>query len=124
MAVLLPIRVWRGQSRTWRFTVYELDTEERKDLDVYDDIQFQVKSDVDEADPPLIAKSLLTSGVAKLDQGADDTIGQLEVTLGPSDTSALEPAVLKYDLWGIIGTQRYLLARPADFTIDGVVNGA
>lgn len=124
MAVLLPIRIWRGQSRTWRFTIWEIDTDERKDLDVYDDLQFQVKTDVDEADPPLISKSLLGGGLTKLDQSADDTIGQLEVTLGPSDTAALEPAVLKYDLWGIIGTQRYLLARPADFTVDGVVNGA
>lgn len=120
MAVLLPICIWRGQTRTWRFTIWEVDSGEPKDLGVFDDIEFQVKSEVDTADPPLIAKSL-AGGVERLTQSGD-TIGQLEVTLTPDDTKDMGASTKSYDLWGIIGTARYLLARPADFTLRGVVN--
>lgn len=129
--VLLPLRIWRGQTRVWRFTVWEIDTDERKDLSVYEDIEFQVKRATGDADPALISKALGT-GVELLTQSGD-TIGQLEVTAHPIDTAGdpdalptpttgLDEGIYSYDLWGIIGTERYLLARPADFVVEDVVN--
>lgn len=124
MSVQSPLRVWRGETRTWKLTIWDADTEARVDLSAYSDIQFEVKTDVETVDPALISKSKLTTGVTVLAQ-TGDTLGQLTVTVAPADTSGVNtPAgVFKYDVWGISGSNRYLLSRPATFTIEGVVNG-
>jgi hypothetical protein len=123
MCVLIPLRVWRGETKVFRFTIWDVDTDAPADLDVYEGIEFEVKTAVDGEDPALIHKDL-AGGIVVLDQDDEDLVGKLEVTLAPEDTSGIAPGVLKYDLWGIIGDNRYLLARPSDFYIEGVVNGA
>lgn len=125
MAVLSPLRVWRGETKVFKFTVIDVDTGLRVDLRTYDGLEFQVKTDVEVADPPLIAKTL-TGGVELLDQTDEDTKGQCTVTLLPSDTSGVgtPEGAYEYDFWGIIGSARYLLGKPSTFMIEGVVNGA
>lgn len=121
MAVLSPLRIWRGETKVYRFTIWQVADDSRLNLAVYDGLEFQVKSDTGAADPALISKTL-GAGIAVLTQSGD-TIGQLEVTLNPTDTGSLAEGVYKYDLWGIIGSARYLLARPADFSVEAAVNG-
>jgi hypothetical protein len=122
MAVLLPLRIWQGETKVWRFTIWNDEDDTRLDLSAYTDFEFEVKNDTGDADPADISKNV-ASGIEVLTQSGD-TIGQLEVTLTPPDTSALVAGVYKYDLWGLIGSERYLLSKPADFTIEPVVNGA
>jgi len=125
MATLSPLRIWRGETKVWRFTLWTVvdGVDTRVDLSVYDDVEFQVKTAVDTADPALIAKTT-SIGIVVLNQTVDETLGQLEVTLNPSDTSSLTSMEYQYDLWGLIGAERYMFARPAPFTVEGVVNGA
>jgi len=125
MATLSPLRIWRGETKVWRFTLWTVvdGVDTRVDLSVYDDVEFQVKAAVDAADPALIAKNT-SGGIVVLNQTVDETLGQLEVTLNPSDTSSMTSMEYQYDLWGLIGAERYMLARPASFTVEGVVNGA
>lgn len=121
--VKLPLRIWRGQTRVFRFTIYDLATDAPVSLAIYDDIEFQVKAELGGADPALISKNL-SSGVTRLTQSGD-TLGQLEVTCLPEDTAGdpgITPGVLSYDLWGIIGSNRDLLSIPADFTVEAVIN--
>lgn len=122
--VKLPLRIWRGQTRTYRFTVFDLETDAPVSIADYDDIEFEVKKAAGDADPALIAKAI-GDGVERLAQSGD-TLGQLEVTLVPDDTAGegTPPGVFSYDLWGISGGNRYVLAIPADFTIEDVVNAA
>lgn len=116
------LRIWRGEVKVWKFTIWQTLTETRQNLGVFDSIEFQIKSDIELANPPLVAKTT-TDGVTVLSQSGS-TLGQLEVLLLSSDTagSGTPVGIYKYDLWGIIGTARYLLAKPADFVIEGVVN--
>lgn len=130
--VRIPLRIWRGQSRVFRMTVFDVDADEpTSQLADFDSIEFQVKRATGDADPALIAKTI-GAGIELLAQSGD-TLGQLEVTIDPIDTAGdpdamptpttgLVEGVYKYDLWGIIGERRYLLARPADFVVEDPVN--
>lgn len=120
-----PIELWKGESRTLTVTVVDPDTGFPVDLSSVDwliaAIEFQVKADVETADPPAIAKSI-GSGITLLAQ-TGDTLGQAEIELEPADTSTLTAGQYKYDVVAVFddGRRTYVI-KPSYLTLNGVVN--
>ncbi len=90
-------QIYKGQSATFRITVTDEDGE-RFDL-TGATLYFRVKLSVTAADPALIAKASTTPAQITILAQTGDTLGQAEIYLVPSDTSALNAINYVYDVW-------------------------
>lgn len=122
---MATIELWKNESRTLTVTVTNPDDGFPVALDAGEwelsALEFQVKSDVEAADPPLLSKSL-GSGITLLDQSGD-TIGQAEIEIEPGDTTGMTPGAFKYDVAATFTNgRRIYVIKPDWFTLNGVVN--
>ncbi|HUS27550.1 MAG TPA: hypothetical protein VMZ53_03550 [Kofleriaceae bacterium] len=123
---MTPIELWKGESRTLTVTVVHPDTGFPVDLSAgtwqIDTLEFQIKSDVEAADPALVSKSLV-GGITLLTQSGD-TLGQAEIEIDPADTQSITPGVYKYDVVAVFtNAKRVFVIKPSDLQLYGVVNG-
>jgi len=112
--------VYSGESRTFRVTVRLESDASLVDLTTATAIEFQVKTVIGGADPALIALAIGT-GITVLPQ-VGLTLGQFDINLLPSHTSALSGAYY-YDVVVVLtGGKRYYVVPPSRFNVSLVVN--
>lgn len=127
LGVFSVLELWKGESRTLTITVVDPDTGFPVNLSAgdwqIDELEFQIKSDVEQTDPALVSKALGT-GITLLTQSGD-TLGQAKVELEPDDTKTRTPGVYKFDVVGLFANgKRLYVIKPTDVRLYGVVNGA
>jgi hypothetical protein len=119
MAIPIPLQLLAGESRTYRLTVVADDSGDPVDL-TGAAIEFQLKRAVDDADPPLLTKSI-GAGITLLAQtGA--TLGRADLELAPVDAQALT-GMYVYDIVVTSAGRRQYVVPPSPFNVQRVVNG-
>lgn len=119
-----PLIMRAGNDFVRRLTFTDDDTGDLLNLDTdVTDIQLQVKAADGDADPALIALSLLTTGIVKLTQSGD-TLGQADFTiLSASTASPFVPGIYRYDVVVILtaGGRKHAI-WPSNLDVRAVVN--
>lgn len=112
-----PLRVLKGESRTFRVTVRDEDNV-AQDISGATAIEFEVQNELGETDTPDIEKSL-GSGIEFVTDGTD---GEFDITIVSGDFSNLAPDTYKYDVVLELAGNRSYVITPSDFIVDDVVN--
>lgn len=119
-----PLVMRAGNDFVRRLTFTDDNTGDLLNLDTdVTDIQLQVKAADGDADPALIALSLLTTGIVKLTQSGD-TLGQADFTILAASTAApWVPKVYRYDVVVLLtsGARQHAI-WPSDLDVRAVVN--
>ncbi len=122
MASVDALVLYIGEDVTYRITVTDADGE-RYDLEQFTDIEFEAKAQEGAPDPARIAKTLDGGDIVLLDQSAEATKGQADITVAAADSASLVPGTLRYDVIGIHATEgRKLIIAPSDLVVRGAVN--
>ena len=111
--------VFKGEYKLLVLTVTD-DEQDPVDLTAATALEFQVKTAVGAADPPLIGKAIGTGVTLRPQAGI--TLGQAEIEIQTSDTSALAPGTYYYDVVLVLAGKRYFVVPPSEFIIKGVIN--
>ena len=119
-----PLVMRAGNDFVRRLTFTDDNTGDLLNLDTdVTDIQLQVKAADGDADPPLIALSLLTTGIVALTQGGD-TLGQADFTIPSASTAPpWVTKIYRYDCVVILTSgERQHAVWPSDLDVRAVVN--
>lgn len=120
MSQPIPLSVYRGESKTYRFTVVDVDTGDRVNL-TGATIDFTIKA-ADGAGAALLAKAI-GSGITLRDQTDPAQRGQFDVVLPYANTQALAAAKYRYDCAvREVSGFRFYASPAADFYVIEAVN--
>ena len=119
MATKQPKSINQGESRMYTLTVKD-GNGVLVNLTPTSALEFQVKANPGDTDPPLVAKAIGTGVTILTQSGA--TLGQATIQLDPGDTSAIDPGLYAYDVVLVLSGKRYYVVPASDFEIVAVVN--
>lgn len=118
-------QIWQGESRILTLSIIDPDTGHAPDLVSPGKWQivaceWQVKSTLGAADPPLISKSI---GAGAIVLQAGGVLGRIDILLAPADTATLPAGSYTHDVAATFGggTRLYLI-KPSALNVLGVVN--
>lgn len=119
----LYLEMYRGESRVITVGVFDPDTGLPVDLTTgkwqLATLEWQVKLQRGDADPPLVSKSL-GAGIV-VTPGA--VVDQIAVAVLPADNAGLTARIYTHDLVGVFtGGDRVYLLEPSGLAMLGVVN--
>jgi len=118
MPASIKLTVYRGEAKTYRFTLLDKSTREGIDL-TGKTVRFHVREDIDTGGSPAIEKES-GSGITHADQGTNP--GEFDLALVAADTGApanLEITEYVWDLW----LDDEVIVEPSPFELALSVRG-